>query len=341
MLPTEDTTGKLPASSSVPAQLPVAATADVATPDLAATNVVTWKSAGPAPEAPAPVATPRAPQSTGFGLVLGLALLGLVLLGAVAILGRRLFAAVSARTRSGAHEPPAVADGHAVQATMPLPVVQEHAAERTIELPAAEDNPTVRLQATEDGTILMTESTARMERIRAEDTVEVTAEMAAAAGESTASLPADLATVLLEGMADDDTILDVGAIRSELARAQDTVLDYNLVDLDATAQHVHMPSDLNDRPTFVERRTNVVEALRAAIARDPSRTDLRLKLVETYFAAAATNRRAFAEFLRQQAADPNSLSAADWQKVAMMSQELGLDVALPNLESDDDLANCA
>jgi hypothetical protein len=40
-----------------------------------------------------------------------------------------------------------------------------------------------------------------------------------------------------------------------------TALDYNLLDLDATAQHVQMPSELNDQVVVSERRTNIIDVL--------------------------------------------------------------------------------
>jgi len=45
--------------------------------------------------------------------------------------------------------------------------------------------------------------------------------------------------------------------RNSSPRRHSTVLDYNLLDLDATAQHVHMPSQLNDHVVVAERRTNM------------------------------------------------------------------------------------
>ncbi|HEY5263922.1 MAG TPA: FimV/HubP family polar landmark protein, partial [Steroidobacteraceae bacterium] len=56
-------------------------------------------------------------------------------------------------------------------------------------------------------------------------------------------------------------------------------LDYNLLDLDMTAQHVQMPSVLHEHVVVAERRTNIVDVLRTAIEREPDRKDLRLKLL--------------------------------------------------------------
>ncbi len=60
-----------------------------------------------------------------------------------------------------------------------------------------------------------------------------------------------------------------------------TRLDYNLSDLDGRAQHVEMPASLHEHAVVVERRKNVIDSLMAAIHRDPTRGDLRMKLLET------------------------------------------------------------
>jgi FimV-like protein len=176
-------------------------------------------------------------------------------------------------------------------------------------------------------------------------------------GSSSAELPTDAETVRLPVPnpipADDDTVEHVasGPVAFEAAgngasmarRERDTVVDYNLADLDATAQFVYMPSELNERSAFVERRTNVLEVLRSAIADAPYRHDLRMKLLETCYGMAAGNRRAFQDYVREQASAPDTLSPEEWQKVAMMCEALGLDLDLPTVkdEEQDDLANCA
>ena len=75
-----------------------------------------------------------------------------------------------------------------------------------------------------------------------------------ATAETAAHEAAQMNTVAL-----DVSELDTAATRSDLntaildtrkvgpAGADSTVLDYNLLDLDATTQHVHMPSDLLDQ----------------------------------------------------------------------------------------------
>jgi hypothetical protein len=125
--------------------------------------------------------------------------------------------------------------------------------------------------------------------------------------------------------------------------AAGTALDYNLLDLDATAQHVQMPSQLNDNVVVSERRTNIVDVLKSAIDRDPHRRDLRMKLLETYYSAASINQRAFLEVVRKLAREREFLSTDDWKKVMMMGRDIAAEDILfaDPAAKDDDLADCA
>jgi hypothetical protein len=146
----------------------------------------------------------------------------------------------------------------------------------------------------------------------------------------TAVIKADLNTAILDTR------------KADPAVTNSTVLDYNLLDLDATTQHVHMPSDLLDQPVVKDRRTNIVDVLKMAIERDPERRDLRMKLLETYFSAASTNQRGFLEVVRKLSREPNYLSADDWQKVVMMGRAIAPDdILFADQAKDDDLAHCA
>lgn len=121
-----------------------------------------------------------------------------------------------------------------------------------------------------------------------------------------------------------------------------TALDYNLLDLDATAQHVQMPSELNDHVVVSERRTNIIDVLKQAIDRDPHRRDLRMKLLETYYSTASMNQRAFLEVVRKLARDRDFLSGDDWKKVMMMGRDIAAeDILFADPIKDDDLADCA
>jgi pilus assembly protein FimV len=172
---------------------------------------------------------------------------------------------------------------------------------------------------------------------------------ASATAKTAAHDVAEMNTVAL-----DVSELDTAVIKSDLntaildtrkadpAGTNSTVLDYNLLDLDATTQHVHMPSDLLDQPVVKDRRTNIVDVLKMAIERDPERRDLRMKLLETYYSAASTNQRGFLEVVRKLSREPNYLSADDWQKVVMMGRAIAPDdILFADQAKDDDLAHCA
>ncbi len=149
----------------------------------------------------------------------------------------------------------------------------------------------------------------------------------------------------------DSTVETVQLARPDLAHANEitpessTTVTLNGLDLEATAEHVQMPSGLNDRPVVSEGRANIVDALKTAIDRDPHRRDLRMKLLETYFSAALNNQRAFIDVVRKLARDRDKLSPEDWNKVIKMGQEIAgedlLFTAGAPDESPDALADCA
>jgi len=126
-------------------------------------------------------------------------------------------------------------------------------------------------------------------------------------------------------------------------RVDPTRLDYNLLDLDLTVQHVQMPSVLNENAVVKERRTNLADVLRLAIEREPERHDLRMKLLELYYAAAATNRQAFLDVVQKFARDRDYLHTEQWEKIAFMGRQIASENPLFAEESaaDDDLADCA
>jgi hypothetical protein len=123
-----------------------------------------------------------------------------------------------------------------------------------------------------------------------------------------------------------------------------TKLDYNLVDLDLSAQHVQMPSMLHEHVVVKERRTTLVDVLKMAIEREPDRKDLRMKLLETYYAAAATNRQGFLEVVQKLARERDRLGEGEWDKIAFMGRQIASDTGMFTSESeaeDDKLADCA
>jgi pilus assembly protein FimV len=131
------------------------------------------------------------------------------------------------------------------------------------------------------------------------------------------------------------------APRSETANARmETKLDYNLVDLDMTVQHVHMPSVLNENPVIKERRTNLADVLKLALEREPNRHDLRMKLLELYFTQANTNRNGFLEVVQKLAEDRDFRQSPEWEKIAAMGRQIASDSPLfiDELVEDDGLS---
>jgi pilus assembly protein FimV len=125
-------------------------------------------------------------------------------------------------------------------------------------------------------------------------------------------------------------------------RADPTRLDYNLLDLDLTAQYVQMPSALNEHVVVKERRTNLADVLKLAIEREPDRHDLRMKLLELYYSAASSNRRAFLDVVQKLARDRDHLQGGQWDKIAFMGRQIAAENPLFAEESEsDDLADCA
>ena len=127
------------------------------------------------------------------------------------------------------------------------------------------------------------------------------------------------------------------------AKVAVTRLDYNLVDLDLTAQHVQMPSVLNEHAVVKERRTNLADVLKLAIEREPDRHDLRMKLLELYYAAAATNRQGFLEVVQKFARERHHLQDGEWDKIAFMGRQIASESPLfaEAAAEDDELADCA
>jgi hypothetical protein len=188
------------------------------------------------------------------------------------------------------------------------------------------------------------------------ETVNLAAEIAAARGD-TANMPAATASLNARALqaeaeaeavaaatpAADDSVtvmVSTGALRVDT-----TNLDYNLMDLDLTALHVQMPSVLHERVVAKERRTNLVDVLKKAVEREPDRPDLRMKLLETYYAAAAANRQAFLEVVQRLARDRDRLGEGEWDKIAFMGKQIASDTALFSSDSeaadDNELADCA
>jgi hypothetical protein len=123
-----------------------------------------------------------------------------------------------------------------------------------------------------------------------------------------------------------------------------SAVDYDLLDLDATAehiQHVQMPSQLHDQALVSERRMNIVDVLKAAIERDPNRRDLKMKLLETYYGSASTNRRAFLDEVKKMSKEDDKLTADDWKRINLMGREIAPDDIFFADADKGDMADCA
>lgn len=93
----------------------------------------------------------------------------------------------------------------------------------------------------------------------------------------------------------------------------------------AHTTHVVVGSELTRPLTFVERRKNPAIVLQQAIEREPSRSDLHVKLLELYYATASENRLAFLEAARQIMQRKELLSAEDWARIADMGRRIAPD----------------
>ena len=159
--------------------------------------------------------------------------------------------------------------------------------------------------------------------------------------DETAALPADLAepTVKLPAKAADETTDTEVLVAPDLQFAGDTVeQQFGFFNPEATTntEHVVMGSALNEPKPFTERRKNPAEVLRQAIEREPDRSDLRLKLLELYYTAAAENRRAFLEATRQLTQNENLATPEDWSRIADMGRIIAPDDELFSSDGDAD-----
>jgi len=154
----------------------------------------------------------------------------------------------------------------------------------------------------------------------------------------------DVDTVEMRSPADADEPDTVVAeiLETQAGNATGTALDYNLSDLDGHSHHVEMPDTLRDPAAMMERRKNVVDTLMAALQRDPTRSDLRMKLLETLYTAAATNLRIFKVVVRDVVRHPERLTADEWEQVMAMGRQIAADDALfADQGSGENIADCA
>jgi pilus assembly protein FimV len=150
------------------------------------------------------------------------------------------------------------------------------------------------------------------------------------------ALDANAATTPLEAV----RAIDIPEETRADAQTVDTAkLQYVVLDAGRAADHVPMPSSLRERPGFKERRTSLVDVLKLAVQREPHRLDLRVKLLETYYAAAATGRQGFLEIVRDLLGERANMNAAEWGKIAEMGRQIAADPDL--LAGESGLASYA
>jgi hypothetical protein len=135
------------------------------------------------------------------------------------------------------------------------------------------------------------------------------------------------------------------AAPADKSDADTAKLQYRLIDLDGTGYHVPMPSILYEKGGFKERRTSLVDVLMVAVKREPNRRDLRMKLLETYYAAAATGRQGFLEVAQSLAGERKNMTDGEWAKITGMGRQIAADndlFATDTVQADNkDLATCA
>jgi hypothetical protein len=115
---------------------------------------------------------------------------------------------------------------------------------------------------------------------------------------------------------------------ADIEVAGDTVeqkLSFFAPDSNTNITHVIVGSGLEQPRPFVERRKSPADVLRQALEREPQRSDLRLKLLELYYTAAAENRRAFLEASRQLAKNDELATEEDWSRIAAMGRAIAPD----------------
>src|SRR5213080_1398554 len=91
---------------------------------------------------------------------------------------------------------------------------------------------------------------------------------------------------------------------------------------ETTTAHLVLTGEVKEPRRFVERRKSPADVLRQAVEREPDRSDLRLKLIELYYTAAAQNRRAFVKATRQLAEHQHLVSEEEWSRILKMGHAI-------------------
>jgi len=135
------------------------------------------------------------------------------------------------------------------------------------------------------------------------------------------------------------------AMPADTLNADTAKLQYKSIDVDGAEHHIQMPSILREKGAFKDRRTSLVDVLKVAVEREPSRRDLRMKLLETFYAAAAVNRQGFLEVAQYLAGERGNMPNGEWEKIAGMGRQIAADsdlfAANTDPADDTDLVNCA
>ena len=114
-----------------------------------------------------------------------------------------------------------------------------------------------------------------------------------------------------------DDLMSADEVNADTAK-----VEYRLVDLDGTVHEIQMPSILGEGGRVKERRASLVDVLKIAVEREPDRRDLRMKLLETYYAATVTSRQGFLEVVQNLARERENMTDGEWDKIAGMGREI-------------------
>ncbi len=139
------------------------------------------------------------------------------------------------------------------------------------------------------------------------------------------------------------------AIESTIIRQledKDISPDMLILEPDFTSTDMELTSRRYDHTSDNERRSNgtdaLKDALRVAITREPDRIDLRVKLLEVYYATAIANNLAFYELASALSRERELLPAEEHVRIAAMQRAIAAAPARQaEVAASDDLADCA
>jgi FimV-like protein len=205
-----------------------------------------------------------------------------------------------------------------VESTLKLALARIHDTESAAKLPTAitaEMDPTEKLPAANFEAAI----TARLPSAPAYNAA-TTARLPAAPAYNTSTVRIPAATP-----SDADTLELLEAKVEMVGDTVDQKFSFFNPESSNNTEHVVMGSALNEPKSFVERRKSPADVLRQAIEREPDRSDLRLKLLELYYTAAAQNRQAFLEVTRQLVKNEKLPSPQEWSQIADMGRTIAPD----------------